>query len=290
MDNRWGKFLALNYTTSLPVARQSCTTLGLALPEVRGAADIKELRSFMALVGIASVFAGITFDYNQHRPTFDSDQSRANITLENLKLIDHSTNKETSWQEIFATQRYSQHYQKTGIHFTYKSGIGLGLQLRVHYAKQMGLRPLCSKNKYSYDTRDTTDWKEDCYASQQHLQVLVDNTKKVVDNIFPKVIRQAKTLPYMIDRYHNPISKRSAQSLYEEILNASGSDNETICNQIFTEENLNVGIFGERAIIRQELFGGRTEMHTHHLAKRGAMSAVSMFISLITSAAVYFAQ
>ena len=58
----------------------------------------------------------------------------------------------------------------------------------------------------------------------------------------------------MIDRYHNPISKRSAQSLYEEILNAQGSDNNTICEQIFTEENLNVGIFGERALIREEIF------------------------------------
>ena len=75
LDNRWGRFLALNYTTSLPVARQSCTTLGLALPEVKSAADIKELRSFMAQVGVASVFVGITFDYNQHGPTFNSDQS-----------------------------------------------------------------------------------------------------------------------------------------------------------------------------------------------------------------------
>ena len=58
----------------------------------------------------------------------------------------------------------------------------------------------------------------------------------------------------MIDRYHNPISKRSAQFLYEEILNAQGSDNNTICEQIFTEENLNVGIFGERALIREEIF------------------------------------
>ena len=74
---------------------------------------MKELRTFMAREGVASVFAGITFDYNQHRPTFNSDQSRANITVENLKLIDHSTDTETSWQEIFAMQRYSQHYQKT---------------------------------------------------------------------------------------------------------------------------------------------------------------------------------
>ena len=34
LDNTWGKFLALNYTTSLPVARRSCTTLGLELPEL----------------------------------------------------------------------------------------------------------------------------------------------------------------------------------------------------------------------------------------------------------------
>ena len=71
---------------------------------MKSTADIKELRSFMVQVGVASVFAGITFDNNQHRSTFNSDQSRANITIENLKLIDHSTDKETSWQEIFATQ------------------------------------------------------------------------------------------------------------------------------------------------------------------------------------------
>ena len=121
----------------------------------------------------------------------------------------------------------------------------------------------------------TTDWKYSFYDSQRHLQVLVDDTKKLVDDIFPKVIRKAKTLHYMIDRYHNPISKRSAQSLYEEILNALGSDNETICSQIFTEENMRIGIFGERAVIQYELFGSRTETHTHYLVKRGAMSVIS---------------
>ena len=30
-------------------------------------------------------------------------------------------------------------------------------------------------------------------------------------------------------------------------------------------ENLNVGIFGERAIIREELFGGKSEVRTHHM-------------------------
>ena len=290
LDNQSGKFIALNSTTSLSVAKSSCTALGLILPEIRGPTDIKDLRTFMATQGVASVFAGITFDRNQHLPVFNSDQSRANNTLENLKLIDHATNVETDWKEVIAAQRYSEYYQKTGMYFTYTSGYGIGMQLRVHYANRMGLRPVCSKNVYSYDPRDTSNWTQDCHASQRHLKVLIDDTKKVVSEIFPKVISRAKAMPHMIDRYHNPLTKRSAQSLYEEILNAHNTGNETICKQLYHAENLNVGIFGERAIIREELFGGKTEVRTHHMDKRNALSAVSMVITLITSAAVYFAQ
>ena len=101
----------------------------------------------MATQGVASVFAGITFDRNQHLPVFNSDQSRANNTLENLKLIDHATNVETDWKEVIAAQRYSEYYQKTGMYFTYTSGYGIGMQLRVHYANRMGLRPVCSKKR-----------------------------------------------------------------------------------------------------------------------------------------------
>ena len=107
----------------------------------------------------------------------------------------------------------------------------------------MGLRPVCSKNVYSYDPRDTSNWTQDCHASQRHLKVLIDDTKKVVSEIFPKVISRAKAMPHMIDRYHNPLTKRSAQSLYEEILNAHNTGNETICKQLYHAENLNVGIF-----------------------------------------------
>ena len=68
LNNKWDKYLALNHTTSLQVAKQSCSTLGLPLPEVRLQSDIKELKSFMAQEGVAQVFAGISFDYHQHRP------------------------------------------------------------------------------------------------------------------------------------------------------------------------------------------------------------------------------
>ena len=128
LDNRYHKFLALNYTTSLPIAKQSCSTLGLYLPEIRTKHDIKELKTFMASEGVAQIFTAISLDYHQHRPVFNTDQPWANISVPGLKVIDDATNEETTWGKIHATQRYSQHYQKMGIHFTYKMDIGLGIQ------------------------------------------------------------------------------------------------------------------------------------------------------------------
>ena len=289
-DNQYNKFLALNHTTSLLVAKQSCVVLNLHLPEVRSQRDIKELKSFMASVGIAQVYAGIYFDNRLHNPVFMSTLGLANGTIDNLKIVDDATNTETNWQTIDGAQRYSQYNQQTGIYFTYRTDSGLGLQLRVHYAGQIGLRPLCIKKVNSYDPRNTQDWKDACTSSQRHLRALIVDTKKVVENIFPRSIKNTpQSLPYMIDRYHNPISKRSTQSLYEEILTAKHG-NDTICDRLKEDEQLKVGLFGENAVVRDEIYGNNVEVFDHHMVKRGAMAAVGMVLSIITSAAIYFAQ
>ena len=93
----------------------------------------------------------------------------------------------------------------------------------------------------------------------------------------------------MIDRYHNPISKRSTQSLYEEILTAKHG-NDTICDRLKEDEQLKVGLFGENAVVRDEIYGNNVEVFEHHMVKRGATAAVGMVLSIITSAAIYFAQ
>ena len=112
------------------------------------------------------------------------------------------------WDKIYTTQHYSQHYQKMGIHFTYKTDIGLGIQLKVHYTGLIGLRPVCFEYGRSYYPRNTHDWRNNCLTSQRHLKMLVADTKEVVKDIFPKSIRcTSKSLPYMIDRYYNSISK-----------------------------------------------------------------------------------
>ena len=268
LDNTFNKFLAFNHTTSLLVAQQSCAALGLHLPEIRTKLDIKELKQFMASEAIGQVYAGINFDKHQNLPIFATDQQLANESIPTVRLIDDATNEETTWGEVTEHQKWAQHYRKTGIHFTYRADVGLGIQLRIHYAGQIGLRPICFKYKGSYDPRDTNDWRNNCMASQRHLRALIRDTDEVVRNIFPKSIKRApQHLPYMIDRYHNPIQKRSStQSLYEEILNAPAPDNTntTICQQIFKAENLNVGLFGERKVIREEIYGN--SVTTFHLS------------------------
>ena len=92
LDNRYYKYLALNYSTLLPEAKESCVSLGLHLPEICTKHNIKELKNFMASEGIAQIFAGIDFDYHQYKPVFNTDQSWANITVLGLKVIDDATN------------------------------------------------------------------------------------------------------------------------------------------------------------------------------------------------------